>query len=96
MIIHKTRKNNSRKRVNKQADERRKNRYYKQADERRKNRYYKQYAKTIENQQINPLQRKAERYEDDVDKITKNYTNISNTLNDITNDEQSCIGYRRL
>ena len=46
---------------------------------------------SIENQQINPLQRKAERYEDDVDKITKNYTNISNTLNDITNDEQSGI-----
>jgi len=76
---HKTKKNNSRKRVNKQAEER------------RKNRYYKNYAKTIENQQINPLQRKAEHYEDDVDKITKNYTNISDTLNDITNDEQTGI-----
>ena len=50
---------------------------------------YKRHVKAVEEEQINPLQKKAAKYENDVNDITINHQNISNTLNSITNANQT-------
>ena len=50
---------------------------------------YNRYVKAVEEKQINPLQKKAAQYEEDVKEITMNHQNISNTLDSITNANQT-------
>jgi|UniRef100_A0A6C0IQ84 hypothetical protein len=50
---------------------------------------YNKYAKAVEEKQINPLRKKAVKYEDDVDQITSEHANISNVLHSITNPTQT-------
>ena len=47
------------------------------------------YIKAVEEKQLNPLQKKAGKYEEDVKNITIKHENISNTLNSITNANQN-------
>lgn len=50
---------------------------------------YKRYVKAINDTQICPLQQKAEQYENGIHQITANYQEISNTLDSITNANQT-------
>jgi hypothetical protein len=50
---------------------------------------FNKYIRAVEEKQINPLQKKAAQYEEDVENITVNHQNISNTLLAITNSEQN-------
>ena len=50
---------------------------------------YNRHVKAVEEGQINPLQKKAAQYEEDVKDITINHQNISNTLDSITNANQT-------
>lgn len=50
---------------------------------------YNKYVMAIEEKQIDPLQKKAAQYENDVNKITTNHQEISNTLDSITNANQT-------
>ena len=58
-------------------------------DESEKKSMYNRYAKAVEEKQINPLQKKAAQYEENVKEITTNHQELSNTLNSITNANQT-------
>ena len=86
----KRRENAERKRKQEEQERKRKQeeqeRKRKEAEEKL---MYNRYAKAVEEEQINPLQKKAAKYENDVKDITINHQNISNTLNSITNANQT-------
>uniref|UniRef100_A0A6C0IIL6 F5/8 type C domain-containing protein n=1 Tax=viral metagenome TaxID=1070528 RepID=A0A6C0IIL6_9ZZZZ len=55
----------------------------------KKTQQYNKYVKAVEEKQIDPLQKKAIKYEDDVDQITSEHTNITDVLHSITNSTQT-------
>jgi len=61
----------------------------KRREEQERKLMYNRYVKAVEEKQINPLQKKAAQYEEDVKEITINHQNISNTLDSITNANQT-------
>lgn len=58
-------------------------------DEKDCNEQRNKYVKAVEEQQLNPLQKKAGKYEEDVKNITTNHQDITNTLHSITNAEKT-------
>ena len=67
----------------------RKERKEKERKEKERKEQYTKYVNAIEEKQLNPLQTKAAKYENSVKDITINHQNISNTLNSITNANQT-------
>ena len=98
-LLETEKKNNAERQRRENAERKRKQeeqeRKRKQEEQERKRKeaeeklMYNRYAKAVEEEQINPLQKKAAKYENDVKDITINHQNISNTLNSITNANQT-------
>jgi hypothetical protein len=76
-------------RKRKEEEKKRKEEEKKRKEEAENKLMYNRYVKAVEEEQINPLQKKAAKYENDVKDITINHQNISNTLNSITNANQT-------
>ena len=72
-----------------QERKRREEQERKRREEQERKLMYNRYVKAVEEKQINPLQKKAAQYEEDVKEITMNHQNISNTLDSITNANQT-------
>ena len=87
--VHLERKRKEDEKKRKEEEKKRKEEEKKRKEEAENKLMYNRYVKAVEEKQINPLQKKAAQYEENVKDITINHQNISNTLNSITNANQT-------